>query len=187
MPRGLEEAHSSASHRDGRSRHQDPGGRSARGHLSADGHPESRGGRPRLPESVAPRAVDCRCSHHRSPGPAGDPRTAQSRLNPPVRPALGRRGQRLREPHHETARCRPSASRRESSVPDMLTQQTRGASVETLTALGLFFLAGAAFYGYLWFASAQWREFAAFVAIFSAGFAVIWFATLIAKLTGKVR
>jgi hypothetical protein len=33
------------------------------------------------------------------------------------------------------------------SVTDMLTHQTRGASVKTLTALGLFFLAGAAFYG----------------------------------------
>ena len=73
------------------------------------------------------------------------------------------------------------------SVTDMLTQQTRGASVKTLTALGLFFLAGAAFYGYLWFASAQWREFASFIAIFSGGFAVIWFAMLIAKLTGKVK
>ena len=56
-----------------------------------------------------------------------------------------------------------------------------------MTALGLFFLAGAAFYGYLWFATAQWREFACFVAIFSGGFAVIWFAMLNAKLTGKVR
>jgi hypothetical protein len=73
------------------------------------------------------------------------------------------------------------------SVSDMLTQQTRGASVETLTALGLLFLAGAAFYGYLWFATAQFKEFASFVAIFSGGFAVIWFSMLIAKLTGKVR
>lgn len=80
----------------------------------------------------------------------------------------------------------PSAAEK-ISVTDMLTHQTRAVSVKTLSALGLFFPAGAAFYGYLWFATAQWREFTPFVTIFSGGFAIIWFAMLVAKLTGKVR
>jgi hypothetical protein len=67
-------------------------------------------------------------------------------------------------------------------VTEMLTQQRRAMSVKTLTALGLFFLAGASFYGYLWFATDQWREFTAFIAIFSGGFAIMWFAMLFAKL-----
>jgi hypothetical protein len=67
-------------------------------------------------------------------------------------------------------------------VTEMLTQQRRAMSVKTLIALGLFFLAGASFYGYLWFAANQWREFTGFVAIFSGGFAILWFAMLFAKL-----
>jgi hypothetical protein len=66
----------------------------------------------------------------------------------------------------------PSAAEK-ISVTDMLTHQTRAVSVKMLSALGLFFLAGAAFYGYLWFATAQWREFTPFVTIFSGGFAII--------------
>jgi hypothetical protein len=65
----------------------------------------------------------------------------------------------------------PSAAEK-ISVTDMLTHQTRAVSVKMLSALGLFFLAGAAFYGYLWFATAQWREFTPFVTIFSGGFAI---------------
>jgi hypothetical protein len=47
-------------------------------------------------------------------------------------------------------------------VTDMLTQQTRAMSVKTLITLGLIFLAGAAFYGYLWFTMDRWRDFTAF-------------------------
>lgn len=72
------------------------------------------------------------------------------------------------------------------SVTDMLAQQTRAMSVKTLVTLTLIFLAGAAFYGYLWFAH-QWRDFTGFIAIYSGGFAIIWFAMLFAKLTRKVR
>jgi len=67
-------------------------------------------------------------------------------------------------------------------VTEMLTHQSSAMSVKTLITLGLFFLAGASFYGYLWFAADQWREFTAFIAIFSAAFAMIWFAMLFAKL-----
>jgi len=67
-------------------------------------------------------------------------------------------------------------------VTEMLTHQSSAMSVKTLITLGLFFLAGASFYGYLWFATDQWREFTAFIAIFSGGFAMIWFAMLFAKL-----
>jgi hypothetical protein len=67
-------------------------------------------------------------------------------------------------------------------VTEMLTHQRRAMSVKTLITLGLFFLAGASFYGYLWFATDQWREFTAFIAIFSAGLAIMWFAMLVAKL-----
>jgi hypothetical protein len=72
-------------------------------------------------------------------------------------------------------------------VADMLTQQTRAMSVKTLTVLGLIFLAGAAFYGYLWFATPEWRDFTAFVAIYSGGFAIIWLAMLFAKLMRNLR
>jgi len=71
-------------------------------------------------------------------------------------------------------------------VIDMLTQQTRAMSVKTLIILGLIFLAGAAFYGYLWFATDQWKEVTEFTAIYSGGFAIMWFAMLFAKLTRKV-
>jgi hypothetical protein len=71
-------------------------------------------------------------------------------------------------------------------VADMLAQQTRAMSVKTLVTLALIFLAGAVFYGYLWLAH-QLRDFTGFIAIYSGGFAIIWFATLFAKLTRKVR
>jgi hypothetical protein len=77
--------------------------------LSADGHPESRG---RLNRYL--RAPGLRLQKASFFWSAGGARMAQSRLNPAVRPSLGRRGQRLREPHHEAARCRPCASRREN-------------------------------------------------------------------------
>jgi hypothetical protein len=72
-------------------------------------------------------------------------------------------------------------------VTDMLTQQTRGISVKTLITLGLISPAGAAVYGCLWFATIQSRELAVFVAVYSGGFAITWFAILFAKLSGKAR